>query len=403
MSVLRNRHFSLLFFGQLVSTFGDNLYALALPWLVYQMTDSKMDLALSGVAGQLPAIAGLFVGVLVDRWSKRWTMIGSDVIRLLIVLTMFFVALIRPQVWLLFGLVLLIKLVGTVSSPAQSALIPLIVSSEDIPAASGLQQSGIATTRLLSNLSGGVLLTFFGAAELFLLDSISFIASLTSLLFVNIKEAPSSHRKSASFVSEWTSGFRYIGRHKNVLRIVVTTILANFALVPTEIVLVAWVKGPLHGQAYVLGITMSAISVGMVGGGIAVKKLSTALSVRTVLIMGLCSTGLCIGLIGIDANQLYAMVMLLVVGFEMGVMNGSIGSFYMITIEPEFRGRTLSTLRALGSLAMPVGSAVYGLLMTHVELKFIFPLLGLPIFLSGAIMMNSQKEASTATTMTAET
>ncbi|QSO54296.1 MFS transporter [Alicyclobacillus curvatus] len=402
MSILKNRNFSFLFFGQLVSTFGDNLYALALPWLVYELTNSKMDLALSSVAGQLPAIAGLFVGVFVDRWNKRWTMIGADSIRLIIVLIMFLIAVFRPQVWLLLGLVVMIKLVGTVFSPARSALIPLILSSEDIPAASGFEQSGIATTRLISNVSGGVLLTLFGAAELFLMDSVSFLVSLISLLFVNVQEAPRTTSQADSFISQWTSGFRYILGHNTVLRVVVTAVLANFALVPTETVLVAWVKGPMHGAAYVLGITMAAISIGMVIGGMALQKLSKVLSVRTVLIMGLASTGLCIGFIGLDTNQFYIMVMLLVVGFEMGVMNGAIGSFYLLTIDPEFRGRTLSTLRAVASLAAPAGAAIYGVLMVHVPLQWVFALLGLPIFFSGLIMLSSQREASTSPSYTVE-
>lgn len=403
MSVLRNRNFSLLFFGQLVSTFGNNLYSLALPWFVYQTTNSKADLTLSGITVYLPSIAGLFVGVFVDRWSKRRTMLGSDVIRLFIALTMYALVVLKPELWLLFSLVFLIQLVGTVFTPAQRALVPLVVSPEDIAAAAGLNQSGTAATQLISNLSGGFLMTFFGAAQLFLMDAISFLASIISLLFLKVSEPRSNSPKaSKSFFDEWRLGFKYMFRHKSVLRVVVTTVLANFALVPTEIVLVAWVKGPLNGQAFDLGITMAAISVGMIVGGFVMKRLSKVLSIRLVLVLGLAATGLCIAIIGMDTSQIYAMVILLIVGFDMGVMNGAIGSFYLLAIQEEFRGRTLSALRAVASLAAPIGTAVYGFLMVHLNLSWVFILLGLPIVVSGVMMLKGEQKTNSTLSTAAE-
>jgi MFS transporter, DHA3 family, macrolide efflux protein len=394
VSLLRNRNYSLLLFGQLISTFGDNLYSLALPWFIYSLTGSKSDLALSGVLVYLPAVAGLFVGVLVERWQKRTTMIWSDLIRLVIVIAMFEAARFATHIWLLLALVVILQLVGTIFSPANSALLPIIIGKDDITSASGIRQSGIATTRLLSNLSGGAIMTLFGAAEMFLLDAFTFVASIASLLLLRVKEPATDHTKSTDMFAEWRAGMQYIWRHSDVLRVVITTVLANFALIPTEIVIVAWVKGPMHGQAYVLGITMAAISIGNIVGGVLVKRLTKVMSLRSVLVVGLAATGICVLLIGFDANQLYAMIMLLVVGVAIGVMNGAIGAFYLHSIKPDFRGRTLSTLRALASVAAPIGTSVYGFLMVHLPLSWVFVLLGIPILASGIVMLRSPKVMS---------
>jgi MFS transporter, DHA3 family, macrolide efflux protein len=392
MSLFRNRNYALLLSGQLVSTFGDNLYSLALPWFIYSLTGSKSFLMLSGVVVYLPNVAGLFVGVLVDRWPKRVTMLWSDAIRLFLVLGMFAVVRVEASIWILLALVLAVQLVGTVFAPANVALLPLVVEKQNITEASGIRQSGVAGTRLVSNLSGGVIMTMFGAAEMFLIDAFTFVASIVSLMFLRVTEPVCQSEARPNYLSEWRSGMQYIWRNRDVFRVVITTILANFALAPTEIVIVAWVKGPLHGHADVLGITMAAISIGNIVGGMVVKRLAKAVTLRGVLVMGLFATGVCILLIGLEAYQIYAMGMLLVVGLAIGVMNGAIGAFYLHRIHSEYRGRTLSTLRALASLAAPLGTVVYGYLMVNLPLSWVFLLLGFPILLSGLIMLKADAQ-----------
>lgn len=87
MAFLRNRSFSFFLGGQLISTLGNNVYAL--PWYVFSVTHSKGAMAVTGVAATLPALFGFFSGALVDRLPRKITLIGSDSLRAVIAFLMF--------------------------------------------------------------------------------------------------------------------------------------------------------------------------------------------------------------------------------------------------------------------------------------------------------------------------
>ena len=85
-NIINNRNFIFLWFGHFISHAGDAIYAIALPWLILDMTGSKMQAALVLINAYLPAlIFGLSAGVLVDKYNRKNIMIISDVIRFLLV------------------------------------------------------------------------------------------------------------------------------------------------------------------------------------------------------------------------------------------------------------------------------------------------------------------------------
>ena len=87
MKIIKNRNIIFLWIGHLVSHAGDAVYAIALPWLIFEMTDSKIQTALVTTSAYLPAlIFGLFSGIIVDRYSRKGIMICSDIIRFLLVM-----------------------------------------------------------------------------------------------------------------------------------------------------------------------------------------------------------------------------------------------------------------------------------------------------------------------------
>ena len=81
-SVLRQRHFTLLWAGQLVSMLGDWIVLVALPFYVYQHTGSALATGLMFIVETLPRLfLGSLAGVFVDRWDRRKTMIAADLLR----------------------------------------------------------------------------------------------------------------------------------------------------------------------------------------------------------------------------------------------------------------------------------------------------------------------------------
>jgi len=88
-SLLANANFRWLWLAHLISMFGDGLYNVALPWLVYRHTGSGAATALTLAAGGLPyVLVSPIAGVYVDRWDRRRTLVGADLLRAAVLLVL---------------------------------------------------------------------------------------------------------------------------------------------------------------------------------------------------------------------------------------------------------------------------------------------------------------------------
>lgn len=403
MSVLRNRNFATLLFGQLISTFGNNLFGIALPWYVYIRTGSKADLAWTGIAMTLPALFGFVTGVFVDRWNKRATMAASDTLRAILCAVLVGVVMLHQPLWVVLVVVLLLESIGRFFDPAASALLPQIVPMESLASASGLQQSSAATAQLVGTLSGGALLGVLGPAYLFAGDGASFLVSTASVLLIRVREVLPARRRTqtaaqhgvntgakrapGTFAKEWREGFSLLLQSKFLRLLMAVSVCANFSLAPVDIALTAWVKGPLHGDALQLSMLTAFLFVGIIVGGLVLGPVNRRLTLRQVLTIGLLGVGVLLSGIGLLANFFWDASLLAFSGLCLGVINGSTGGLMAQKIPAHLRGRTFATLGALGMLAMPLGMALFGVLVTHVPLALVFVVSGALCAASGVAVM----------------
>ncbi len=371
-SLMQNRNYLTLMIGQLVSTFGNNLYAIALPWFVYATTGSKADLAIVSMAGALPQVLGLFTGVFVDRWPKLRILMLADVIRMILCGCMAAIAAFRPALWPIVILTLLLQVVGTFFGPAAGAIVPSIVSQDEISQAVGFEQSTTATVQLLGMLSGGSLLSVLGAPLLFAFDGISFAVSAISVWlmpFRRTSEATASPKTSHPFWSSFREGLQMFARSKFLLLTLIAASFVNFAFAPFDLVLTAWVKGPLHGSAFDLGLVNASFFLGVIVGGVTLNAIMKRCTIRWIFFVSLISTGLATGLMGIWVSAVVDCLIALWMGFMIGTLNGGFSALASRYIPAEARGRAFGTIGALFSMATPLGMAIFGLVITHSPLR----------------------------------
>src|SRR4029077_11471407 len=133
-----NQNFRRLFIGQLVSQTGDWFNSVALFTLLLRLSGSGEAVGYILIIKLLPSFfAGPLAGVVADRFNRKTIMIAADVIRGILVLG--FLLVHRPeQVWLVYGLAALEVVVSTFFDPAKSALIPSIVSRDELISANAL-------------------------------------------------------------------------------------------------------------------------------------------------------------------------------------------------------------------------------------------------------------------------
>lgn len=383
MSLRANRNFRILLSGQLLSTVGNNLFAIALPWYVYVRTGSKAALVLTGLAQTLPAVVGLFSGVLVDRWPKRATMIGSDGIRAALSLILVFAVLTHGPLLSILVVVLALEMAGQFFFPASMALFPLLVRPDEVAAGSGLMQSTTAGARLIGAVSGGALMSALGAPWLFVMNGVSFIVSVISLLSIRIPvpvaaptTEPAAPTAPPRFFREWRDGLWLIARSRLLLLLVVASLVVGAAMAPFDVALTAWVKGPMHGSAFDLGVINAGLFVGMMAGGVLMGRIAARVGVRSLLTGGLIGTGLAVGTVGLFPQVVFAIVLALISGFFLGVMNSAARATLIPLVAETMRGRVFGTLGALSNLAMPLGMTIGGVGIVRLSLPLVFALIG---------------------------
>ncbi len=131
--LFRNPNFARLFFGNLITNAGNNLYAVAAIWLVYQLGGSTLYTGLAGFLTTLPAVLRFLIGPLVDRWPLRNTLVGAEVVQGALVLVIPITALIgQLNIAVVLIVLPLAALAGRFSYPATTAALPRVVSPEEL-------------------------------------------------------------------------------------------------------------------------------------------------------------------------------------------------------------------------------------------------------------------------------
>src|SRR5204862_4379968 len=209
---LQHRNFRLFFGGQSISLIGTWITRVATSWLVYRLTGSALLLGIAGFAGQIPTlIITPFAGVLVDRHDRRrillWTQIGSLLqSALLAVLTLTDIITVRQIIWLQ----VIQGIINSFDTPARQAFVSEMVEDRrDLPNAIALNSSMVNGTRIIGPSIGGLLIAAFGEGWCFLVDALSYVFVVASLLMMRLPRAGAA-RVVAHVLDELRAGFQYV-------------------------------------------------------------------------------------------------------------------------------------------------------------------------------------------------
>lgn len=177
-----NGTFSALWVGQLISLFGDRVNQIALGAFVYEVTDSPLAVALTFLVGTVPNL--LFspvAGVFVDRWDQKQVLVVSDLLRASFVLLIPVAVLIN--VWLAYPLVFAVTTVSIFFRPARSAVLPRIVSEDDLLAANSAMWVGETLADVINYPLAGLFVVFLASALpiAFWFDAATYLASAALL------------------------------------------------------------------------------------------------------------------------------------------------------------------------------------------------------------------------------
>jgi len=320
--IFRNRSLAVLVGGQWVSQIGNNLFELAIYWYVLNVTHQPSMLGWVGTAVALPGVLGLVSGVLVDRVDRRKTMMASDLIRAILSFTIALLAWLgNLSLWALLSLIFLLAAAGTVFQPASAALLPSVVEREDLAQANGVSNASLSVAGMVGSAAGGALMALLGPLLLFLLKAASFLLSVFSLGLIRTPAPPRVEHPSGirGLVSEWSEGLASVRRDGFLLAVIGTAVLVNFCSQNVNVLMAAWVKGPLHGSALSYGMMDVATLVGAIAGSLLAASLLKRLGPSRLVTVSIMMIGLMIAVFSRISNIVGAAAPLPVAGFFEGL------------------------------------------------------------------------------------
>lgn len=282
--LLRQREFGLLFWGQAVSSFGDRLVMVAMPFAVLSIPGADLsDVGL--VLGATTLSLAVFVlvgGVVADRIPRQLTMLGSDVVRAAAQgLTAYLLLTDRATV---LSLVVLQSVYGAAEAffrPAVLGLVPQVVTKADIQPAQALLALSANLALLTGPVAAGLLVAGVGAGGAIAVDALTFLVSAASL--VRMRPTPGERAQGGSFVKDLAGGWREV-----TSRSWVWAILLAFSAYHALVLPALFVLGPLYaetdrGGATSWGVISAGFGLGSLVGSLVALRVRVD---RTGLVIG---------------------------------------------------------------------------------------------------------------------
>lgn len=399
MGIFRNRNFTLLFIGRILTNIGDSLYAVAAMWLVYDLGGSTLYTGLAGFLSILPRVVQLLSGPLIDRFPLRGILVNTQLLQA-------FLLLVVPAAYYLdfltVGLVLVITpILSTLNMwvyPAQMSALPKILDKKDLTKGNSLFSLAYQGIDVACNAVSGVLIIVLGAVSLYLWNSAGFF--IGALLFAqlrlgnahnnadnNAKETlksnerdPGPHdRKSpfTTYLSDMKAGLRLI-LATPLSRILIGVIVINaaggatFTVMPAfadslggpgvyGVLLMAQASGSLIGAMLAPYMKLERVRLGRIfSGAFFISGAAWCLSVFTP----------------------WTWLVVLVYGFAWlpgGVTNVIINTVIQKSIPERQLGTVFAASSALSGIAMPLGSLIGGSLGTIAASSFVIAGCGIAV------------------------
>lgn len=357
------RIFSIIWFGQLISTLGSGLSGFALGVWIYETTSSTTLFALSMVIWILPNILlSPVAGVIADRWDRRLIMILIDSMAGLATLFIWVTLTTGSlQVWHVYIAQAFFSSANTFQWPTYSAATSLLVPKEHLGRAGGMTQVGEAISSLASPAAAGALYVTTGMKTIILIDITTYLFALATLVAVRFPRLETTEEGRAgqgSFFQEALYGWKYIYARRGLLGLLIVFAVLNFLINLT---------GPLFTPMIldmttpdVLGYVSSVMGLGMLVGTLTMsiwggpkRRIYGIFTFETL-------AGLCIMLLGLRSS----IPLIAVAGFGMALVmpitNACSQAIWQSKVAQDVQGRVFSARRMIAFSIIPFSYILSG-------------------------------------------
>ena len=385
---LHHRNYRLFFGGQSVSLIGTWMQQLAMSWLTYRLTHSTVLLGVVGFSSLIPSfLLAPFAGVLIDRWERYRVMIITQILAMIQAVVLALLVLTGMiTVWHIIILSTLLGIINSVVNPVRHALIiDLVESKEDLSNAIALSASMFNVARLVGPSIAGVLISLVGEGVCFLINALSFIAVIISLLSMKVT---SKERKMyrTPFWQDIREGFAYAFGFPPIRYILMLIAWTSLVGMSYNVLMPVFARDILHGGAHTFGFLMAGTGCGALIGSIYLATRKSVLNLERILVITSLLFGIGLILLSLSHVDWVALIFMMLIGFGMISQFAGCNTILQTIVEEDKRGRVMSLFIMTSIGTIPFGSLLAGSIAQVVGTPQTIRISGL-LCIFGAVML----------------
>lgn len=365
---LQYRNYRLFFSGQSISLIGTWMQRIAMPWLVYHMTGSALLLGVVGFAGQIPGfILAPMAGVFTDRWNRYRVLIFTQIFSMIHAFILAWLCLAGTiQIWEIIVLSTILGCVNAFDIPARhSFIIDMVERKEHLGNAIALNSFMFNGARLIGPSIAGIMLATTGEGVCFLINAISYIFVIISLLMMNIK--PREIRKKCKPVfNELKEGFNYTFGYPPIKHLIILLSIVSLMGMSYSVLMPVFAKEILHGGSNTYGFLMGAAGFGALLGALYLASRESVIKLGRIVPFSSVLFGSALIALSFSRYFPVSLVLMIFIGLGMMMQAAATNTILQTITDDDKRGRVMSFY----TMAI-MGTAPFGALMAGALAKII--------------------------------
>jgi MFS family permease len=358
---LAYRNYRLWFAGALVANIGTWMQRVAQDWLVLTELSDDSGIAV-GIVTALQfgpsLVLSAWAGVLADRVDRRKLLVATQTAMGVLAAGLGFLVLGgHAQLWHVYVFAGLLGCVSAIDAPARQVFVANMVPADKLSNAVGLNSASFNAARMIGPGLAGLLIAWVGTGWVFLINAVSFAATILALMAMRARDLLPVERTSRG-TGSFREGVRYVRHRTDILVVmvvvgVVSTFGLNFQLTSAVMARTEFGKGA--GEYGVLG---SILAIGSLTGALMAARRErprVRLVIGSALAFGFFTAVMAL----MPTYELYALATI-PVGFASLTMLTAANATIQISTAPHMRGRVMSLYLIVFLGATPIGSPVVG-------------------------------------------
>lgn len=379
--MFKNKNFSILLFGRLITNFGDSIYSIATLTLIYTLTKSTFYSGITLFLISFTAILQIFISPLISKFNVKRFLIISQLFQAIILLAITYLIYVNKlQITTLIIFIVCISFINQIVYPIQLALLPKIVKQEDLVKANSLFSIAYQGSDALFNSIGGFIITVFGTIYAFIINSITFFINSAIFIFLSNDLSKNTNSIQENYFSKLSSGIK-IWNTPLLKPLLIGIIIINFSTSSLLTLL------PEYSEtSYFYGILLSASGLGILIGAF----LSNSQILKNIRLSVLYTTftlgiGLSWGALSIlnnnsITNKIINFSLFLFGWILIGILNTYSQTMIQCIISKDKLDVAMSTMIGLSVAFSPLGALLAGVLSIKYSIKTIIIITSLLIF-----------------------